>query len=63
MTNSYANLACLGAKKLRKKGNASSDGRVYGKMVHSERCDNAVAKNIYGEEDMKIFESGVKFFQ
>ena len=41
-------------------GITSPDGRVYGKMAHSERRGDAVAKNIYGEQDMKIFESGVK---
>ena len=43
-------------------GITSPDGRVYGKMAHSERRGDAVAKNIYGEQDMKIFESGVKYF-
>ena len=44
-------------------GITSPDGRVYGKMAHSERRGEAVAKNIYGEQDMKIFESGVKYFK
>ena len=44
-------------------GITSPDGRVYGKMAHSERRGDAVAKNIYGEQDMKIFESGVKYFK
>ncbi|MCI7796700.1 MAG: phosphoribosylformylglycinamidine synthase [Lachnospiraceae bacterium] len=44
-------------------GITSPDGRVYGKMAHSERRGEAVARNIYGEQDMKIFESGVKFFR
>ena len=43
-------------------GITSPDGRVLGKMAHSERRDSAVAMNIYGEQDMKIFESGVKYF-
>lgn len=43
-------------------GITSPDGRVLGKMVHAERRGNAVAINIYGEQDMKIFESGVKYF-
>ncbi len=43
-------------------GITSPDGRVLGKMAHSERRDTAVALNIYGEQDMKIFESGVKYF-
>ncbi|WP_024296397.1 phosphoribosylformylglycinamidine synthase [Lacrimispora indolis] len=44
-------------------GITSPDGRVLGKMAHSERQGEAVAMNIYGEQDMKIFESGVKYFQ
>ena len=43
-------------------GITSPDGRVFGKMAHSERRDTAVAVNIYGEQDMKIFESGVHYF-
>ena len=44
-------------------GITSPDGRVLGKMAHSERRDTSVAINIYGEQDMKIFESGVKYFK
>ena len=44
-------------------GITSSDGRVLGKMAHSERRADSVAINIYGEQDMKIFESGVKYFK
>ncbi len=44
-------------------GITSPDGRCFGKMAHSERRDIAVAMNIYGEQDMKIFESGVKYFK
>ncbi len=44
-------------------GITSPDGRCFGKMAHSERRDTAVAINIYGEQDMKIFESGVKYFK
>ena len=43
-------------------GITSPDGRVLGKMAHSERRGDSVAVNIYGEQDMKIFESGVKYF-
>ena len=43
-------------------GITSPDGRCLGKMAHSERRDEAVAINIYGEQDMKIFESGVAYF-
>jgi len=44
-------------------GITSMDGRIYGKMGHSERRGDGVAVNIYGEQDMKIFESGVKYFK
>ncbi len=43
-------------------GITSPDGRVLGKMAHSERRDTAVAVNIYGDQDQKIFESGVAYF-
>ncbi len=43
-------------------GITSADGRILGKMAHSERRDKGVALNIYGEQDIKIFESGVKYF-
>ena len=44
-------------------GITSPDGRVFGKMAHSERRGRSVARNIYGEQDLKIFESGVKYFK
>lgn len=44
-------------------GITSPDGRILGKMAHSERRGEAVAINIYGEQDMKIFESGVRYFK
>ncbi len=44
-------------------GITSPDGRVLGKMAHSERRARSVAMNIYGEQDMKIFESGVAYFK
>lgn len=44
-------------------GITSPDGRVLGKMAHSERRGDGVAINIYGEQDLKIFESGVAFFR
>ena len=44
-------------------GITSPDGRVLGKMAHSERRDDAVAMNIYGEQDIRIFESGVVYFK
>jgi len=44
-------------------GITSPDGRVLGKMAHSERRGKSVAVNIYGEQDLKIFESGVAYFK
>ncbi len=44
-------------------GITSPDGRVFGKMAHSERRGDGVAVNIYGEQDLKIFESGVSYFR
>lgn len=44
-------------------GITSPDGRVFGKMAHSERRGRSVAMNIYGEQDIKIFESGVAYFK
>ena len=44
-------------------GITSPDGRVLGKMAHSERRGDSVAINIYGEQDLKLFESGVKYFK
>ena len=44
-------------------GITSPDGHVLGKMAHSERRGEAVAMNIYGEQDMKLFESGVAYFE
>ena len=44
-------------------GITSPDGRVLGKMCHSERRGNGVAVNIYGEQDLKLFASGVKYFR
>lgn len=43
-------------------GITSPDGRCYGKMSHSERRGPFVAKNIYGEQDLRLFQSGVKYF-
>ena len=44
-------------------GITSPDGRVLGKMGHSERRDSYVGINIYGQKDQKIFESGVEYFK
>lgn len=43
-------------------GILSPDGRVLGKMGHSERKGSWVGKNIYGNKDQMIFESGVEYF-
>ena len=44
-------------------GITSPDGRIFGKMGHSERRSNGTAVNIYGEQDLRVFESGVKYFR
>jgi phosphoribosylformylglycinamidine synthase len=44
-------------------GITSPDGRVLGKMGHSERKGDNLYKNVEGNYDMKIFESGVKYFK
>ena len=44
-------------------GITSPDGRVLGKMCHSERRGDHVAMNIYGNQDLKIFQSGVEYFK
>ena len=38
-------------------------GRIFGKMAHAERRADGVNINIYGEQDMKIFEAGVEYFK
>lgn len=44
-------------------GITSPDGRVFGKMGHSERKGSYICKNVAGEKDQKIFESGVNYFK
>ena len=44
-------------------GITSPDGRVLGKMAHSERRGDMVAVNIYGDQNQGIFESGVEYFR
>ncbi|MDO5155849.1 MAG: phosphoribosylformylglycinamidine synthase [Eubacteriales bacterium] len=44
-------------------GITSPDGRVLGKMAHSERRDDDVAINIYGDQNQLIFESGVEYYK
>ena len=44
-------------------GITSPDGRVFGKMAHSERIGYGLYKNVYGEYDMQMFSSAVKYFK
>ncbi|MEZ4358387.1 MAG: phosphoribosylformylglycinamidine synthase [Eubacteriales bacterium] len=44
-------------------GITSPDGRILGKMAHSERSTENTYKNIFGNQNQKIFESGVKYFK
>ena len=44
-------------------GITSPDGRVLGKMAHSERRGDGVAVNIFGEQNQLIFESGIEYFR
>jgi phosphoribosylformylglycinamidine synthase len=44
-------------------GITSPDGRIFGKMVHCERRGSGVNLNIVGNQDMKLFESGVNYFR
>ena len=44
-------------------GLTSPDGRILGKMGHSERIGTHLYKNIPGEKDQKIFEAGIAYFR
>ena len=44
-------------------GITSPDGRVFGKMGHSERIAGGLYRNVYGEYDIKMFESMVKYYK
>jgi phosphoribosylformylglycinamidine synthase len=44
-------------------GITSPDGRVLGKMGHSERIGNGLYKNVEGNYDMKLFASAVKYYK
>lgn len=44
-------------------GITSPDGRILGKMGHSERCYREILKNVPGRKDQKIFESGVNYYR
>lgn len=44
-------------------GITSPDGRILGKMAHAERRGKSVAINIWGDQNIKLFESGISYFQ
>ena len=44
-------------------GITSKDGRIFGKMGHSERIGNDLYKNVYGKYDIKMFEAAKKYFE
>jgi phosphoribosylformylglycinamidine synthase len=44
-------------------GITSPDGRVYGKMVHCERSGHFINLNIEGDQNMRLFEAGVRYFK
>jgi len=44
-------------------GITSPDGRILGKMGHSERIGNDICKNIPGDKDQKLFEAGIRYFE
>ncbi|HDK7174714.1 TPA: phosphoribosylformylglycinamidine synthase [Clostridium botulinum] len=44
-------------------GICSSDGRILGKMAHSERIGYGTLKNVSGNKDQKIFDAGIKYFK
>jgi phosphoribosylformylglycinamidine synthase len=44
-------------------GITSPDGRVFGKMGHSERVGINLYRNVPGEKEQRIFESGVEYFK
>ncbi len=44
-------------------GITSPDGRVFGKMGHSERIADGLYKNVPGEYDNRMFEAAVKYFK
>ena len=44
-------------------GITSPDGRVFGKMGHAERIANGLYRNVYGDYDIKMFKSMVKYFK
>ena len=44
-------------------GITSPDGRVFGKMGHSERIGNGLYKNVLGDYDIRMFKAAVKYFK
>jgi phosphoribosylformylglycinamidine synthase len=44
-------------------GITSPDGRVLGKMGHSERIGGSVCLNVPGAKDQKLFEAGIRYFK
>jgi len=44
-------------------GITSEDGRIFGKMGHSERYEDGLFKNIYGEKEQNIFKNGIEYFK
>jgi phosphoribosylformylglycinamidine synthase len=44
-------------------GITSKDGRIFGKMGHTERIGKNVYKNVHGSYDMKVFQAGVNYFK
>jgi phosphoribosylformylglycinamidine synthase len=44
-------------------GITSADGRIFGKMGHSERYEDGLFKNIYGEKEQNIFKNGIEYFK
>lgn len=44
-------------------GITSPDGRILGKMGHSERKGSQIFKNVPGDYDQLIFQSGVQYFK
>jgi phosphoribosylformylglycinamidine synthase len=60
--SSYTSKANTNGSVFAIEGITSPDGRVLGKMGHSERVGNCVGVNIYGKKEQSIFRSGVGYF-
>jgi phosphoribosylformylglycinamidine synthase len=59
----YNSLYNLNGSDYAVEGITSPDGRIFGKMGHSERQGKNILKNIHGNKDQKIFEAGVQYFK